>query len=201
MARRSNGQRIRKNIVVICEGENTEPKYLEDLAKSNPACMLQILPYRYTGAIEIAKAMIREVKKRKPDKQIEYWCVFDWDVKNFATKEAYRLIFESNAVSGRPQIEIAFCKPCFEFWVLLHFVDKPSDIKPLTVENCQIMLKKYMKYSHSKGAVVAVEKMMPGYDRAFRAAQALSVNYPKDKQYEAPKFAGIFRLTEKILNA
>lgn len=193
-------ERYTKTIVLCCEGTKTEPRYLCDLGRLNPRCFLDFMPHRYTGPVEISKYMISNVKQREIDKSIEYWCVFDDDNRDAEVREAYRLIKESNSVHGRAQIKIALCKPCFEFWALLHFVDKPSDIKDLSTLGCQRMLNKYMPtYDHNKNPVVDINKMMPNYDKARNFALVIEKNC--DEPYETSKFASIYTLIDSVLSA
>lgn len=191
-----------KTITVCCEGKETEPRYLRDIEKLNDRCFVDIMPHRYTGPIEIARQMINHVKSLAVDKSIEYWCVFDHDNRNEAVKDAFRLIDESNKIKGRPNIKIAFCKPCFEFWVLLHFVEKSSDIKDLSQDGCHRMLKKYMKtYDHNKNAVVDINLMQPNYKKARCFAEGFKKTYGTDAPYEASKYAGVYELVDSILSA
>jgi len=114
--RREETRLIRDRILIVCEGEKTEPNYFRKFP-----VQIDLVELNVTGiganTLSLVKETIRyrdeAVRKRKPYNQV--WCVFDRDefpAANF--KEAFRL---ANAQGVR----VAYSNQCFELWYMLHF--------------------------------------------------------------------------------
>jgi hypothetical protein len=116
-------RRIKKTLLVFCEGERTEPEYLNAL-KLQPAI-------REIAAVEIRVAqassgavpltLVRwaiEARGRalsENDEIDEFWCVFDveWPINHPNLAEAI-------ALAKANEISLAVSNPCFEVWLILH---------------------------------------------------------------------------------
>lgn len=114
---------VRKTLLVFCEGERTEPEYLNAL-KLEPAI-------REVAAVEIRVAQADSgavpltlvnravaAKSRavsENDEVDEFWCVFDveWPVHHANLPEAL-------ALAKANEISLAVSNPCFEVWLILH---------------------------------------------------------------------------------
>src|SRR6185295_17099142 len=128
LPRRRSSDQPRRRILVLCEGKETEPRYLEALyAKLRPS-RVQIVIEGYgedpKALVERAVARKREVERearRRGDSEIspdEIWCVFDVD-------EHGRLA-DARQQARDNGIELAVSNPCFELWALLHFQDQTA---------------------------------------------------------------------------
>ncbi|MDR1230845.1 MAG: RloB family protein [Spirochaetaceae bacterium] len=116
LTRSKNTRKVRR-ILIVCEGEKTEPNYFKKFPE-NPEVYDRI-DIQGTGyntvslineAIRIKNAALRD---RVP--YIETWCVFDKDDFSAASfNEALRL-------AERNQIKCAYSIEAFEIWYLLHF--------------------------------------------------------------------------------
>lgn len=195
---------ISKTIHVQCEGVNTEPKYLQDLEKAFPKCKIDIHQHNHTNPKLIARDMISFAKKmggNRPD--VEFWCVFDCDDRYDDVREAYRLVKEYEIEARRkelPIVRIAMCRPCIEFWGLLHFKES-SKIRPVK-KLCQEELHVEMnEYDHNDGAKFCVAKMLPNMGKAIERAKALVGENDAYDEYEAAKVAGMYKLVESIMKA
>jgi len=108
-------------VLIVCEGEKTEKKYLRalcnDLRLSGASVM--ITPsYRGSDPMSVVKYAM---ERYKDDKSIydRIYCVFDRDTHaNFNEAMAF---VESSSLAMRRVLQVALSVPCFEFWVLLHF--------------------------------------------------------------------------------
>ncbi|MCL1891843.1 MAG: RloB family protein [Alphaproteobacteria bacterium] len=191
---------ITKTVYVICEGVNSEPRYLDAISKLNPRCMLQIQPHKHTDPLKIVEGMVSFVKDKRIEKSVEYWCVFDHDDKAERVRLAYQKAKESNSVANRPKVQIALNTPCIEAWALSHYVP-PSDI-PTTRHQCQKKLEEIMPgYDHSDGAKFNFEDMMKRYELAQDTARSWGLSNADGKEYEASKLAGIHKLVDSIMSA
>lgn len=112
-----------KKILIVCEGEKTEPEYFEDLISSHKISAASVI--EVTGdcgssprcVVDYAIKKYREENSRGVPYDNVY-CVFDKD-SHSCYQEALQRLQEM-----RPEgVFIAINSvPCFEFWLLLHFV-------------------------------------------------------------------------------
>jgi hypothetical protein len=146
--------------------------------------------------------MIDFIRDMEEEAGIEFWIVFDHDEKNASVEKAYRLVAESDAVPGRPKIQIALNIPCIEAWALLHFVE-PGKV-PVDRHKCQGLLEQSMPpYNHDSNPVFNVPKMFE--DGRFEKAKQSAADWKRScagrDEFEAAKLAGIYRLVASILDA
>jgi hypothetical protein len=112
--------------VVYCEGERTEPEYLDALKRQPSVRDLAALDLRIEtgqgGSVpRTLVAMATEARSRAIDEEAEideFWCVFDveWPRNHPGVKEAV----QQARTNG---IKLAVSNPCFELWLILHFQD------------------------------------------------------------------------------
>ena len=108
-ARRVATRVVRQRFLIVCEGEQTEPKYFR--AFQVPGLVVTIASSARRGAVLIAYT----VAQRDAGDYDQTWCVFDRDDLTVAQiDEAFR----SAAAAG---VQIAFSNQAFELWLLLHF--------------------------------------------------------------------------------
>lgn len=118
-------------MLVLCEGQVTEPRYFEDL-KADVATRLVDVDVSPEGATP--KTLVeRAVARRKEDAKNarrdgdpglaydEIWCVFDVDEHPF--------IPDARQQARDNKIRLAVSNPSFELWVLLHFEDQTGHIE------------------------------------------------------------------------
>jgi len=120
--KRKSSFRDAKLIVVATEGENTEPKYFEALkaAYLNPRIHLEIIPSK--GGKSSPKHILQNLIEFKNEYRIreddELWIVIDRDFKSWTIKE----LSECLQLCKQKKIKVALSNPCFEIWLLLHFI-------------------------------------------------------------------------------
>lgn len=127
-ARREAFQEPKSLILVVTEGEITEPEYFRGYAK---ACQNPRVDVEVSGGkgvprtvVENAKEEMRKAKKRarrEHDDNLIYdevWCVFDVD-QHPNIPGAIQMARDNG-------IEVAISNPCFELWLWLHFGDQPG---------------------------------------------------------------------------
>ncbi len=115
----------RKNILIVCEGKETEPNYFKSLRCYLKLQNVQVEIKDRAGApksiIDMA-VRLQEKRKKESEKSIslsEYdtvWCVFDIENPhlNPSLKKAISKADSNN-------YELAISNPAFEFWYILHF--------------------------------------------------------------------------------
>jgi hypothetical protein len=112
-------------LLVFCEGARTEPEYLEALrrepaVRETAAVDIRIDPDSagFTPLGLVRKAIAARSKALTEDGEIdEVWCVFDveWPKNHPGLREAKKL-------ADNHGIRVAVSNPCFEVWLVLHFV-------------------------------------------------------------------------------
>lgn len=111
-----------KRVLILCEGE-TEVNYFNGLiSQSKYKRKFQSVSVRVFkpkdhspfGMVKEAKRLISEAKREK-NAFDHVWVVFDKD-DHTKVPDAFEL-----ARTSKPEINIAFTTPCFEYFVLLHF--------------------------------------------------------------------------------
>jgi hypothetical protein len=111
-----------KKILIVCEGEKTEPYYFNNLItyhKLNTANINVVgdCDSAPSKVLERAKELYQESKNTIPYDEV--YCVFDKD--SHSTYLQTLNIIEQTLPLG---IFIAITSiPCFEYWILLHFID------------------------------------------------------------------------------
>ncbi|HOC93295.1 MAG TPA: RloB family protein [bacterium] len=115
-------------ILILCEGEKTEPYYFEDIKR---AWNLTSMDVRIIGSdecgtapkgiVEHAKKEFNKLAKGKLEiKKEDVWCVFDRD-DHPSFDEAVKMAVDNG-------FGAAASNPCFELWYLLHFQDQTAHI-------------------------------------------------------------------------
>jgi len=157
-------------VLIVCEGEKTEPVYFEELRKTYrlSTANIEVTPASGSDPLSVVKYAKNLVKKESNlgEKFNKVYCVFDRDEHtNF--DEASSQLNAGNIVSARSW-------PCFEFWLLLHF---KYSRKPFSRSNgktaaqlCQSALKaKLPKYK--KGMQGIFGELAPYLDDAIKNAE------------------------------
>ena len=107
-------------ILIVCEGQKTEPNYFAGLCFVHKlsSANIKILPSGHTSdPYNIVLAAEAELKN-DPEYAAAY-CVFD---RNGHSNYDRAIVYAANSVLGKAnKLRIINSVPCFEVWVLLHF--------------------------------------------------------------------------------
>ena len=142
--RRRNIRKDAKLIIIISEGECTEPYYFikfnGELRYSG--VRIKTPKVRQTDPISLVKTAINIINKKRSDCRIsqedgdEIYCVYDVDDNSDEDLNSAKELAEKNG------IKIFLSNPCFEIWFLLHFEQVN---KGISREDLYEQLKKYVK--------------------------------------------------------
>ncbi|RLA52373.1 MAG: RloB domain-containing protein [Gammaproteobacteria bacterium] len=148
LSRRAPRRDAYDRILIVCEGEKTEPTYFEDLKDhyslnsanvevtgecgSGPHCVFQFAVQKFQGSVSEGNTFDR------------VYCVIDRDAH-----DSYDSVLqEISSMEPRETFFAASSVPCFEYWLLLHFEHRAAPYAPLpgrSVGNqVERDLKKYM---------------------------------------------------------
>ena len=111
----------RRSILIVCEGEQTEPLYFDALKERLPREVLKRVTIQGTGVntyklIECAEKVIAEREKNGHPPFYEVWLVFDKD--SFPNAHFNETIEEAKR---RERWYCAWSNEAFELWYVLHF--------------------------------------------------------------------------------
>lgn len=119
--RKVNIRSIRKRILILCEGKETEPNYFNALIHDNEykrfLSSVEITIYdtkKCTGKELVTEAKILKNNAKREKNQFDYiWIVID--------KDGYSKLPETFDKAYANDMKIAFSSISFEYWFLLHF--------------------------------------------------------------------------------
>lgn len=178
-------------IQLFYEGK-TELDYLQKFIQQQKKTTLVKLNKIYTNQnpVTLAKEVVKKYNDIKMSKS-EIWVIFDDDMRTDEVKEAIKLIKHSGK-----NIYLAYMKPCIEIWPLLH-----NGIDNVNSQNdAQSRLENIMPfYRHDRNPYFDLSKMQ-NYEHAVKKARQWEISLGGEPEYNAAKFAGIYKLTENIKN-
>ena len=187
--RKPNRQRYKK-VLIVCEGEKTEPNYfnaLKDRYQLNSVTISGESGSSPASVLKYAKQRYRE-SKEAGDAFDKVFCVFDQDQHETyaSTLQAIRKAKPKGVFQAIPSV------PCFEYWLLLHFTytTKPYDSEtPCT----QVLhdLKSYMGNYAKRVPQSVFRNLLGSLDTAkanaalsLKAADNTDTNNPSTKVHE-----------------
>lgn len=103
-------------ILIVCEGENTEPSYFRQFKLSSAT--IRPIGEGYNTISLVKRAL--ELSKEKPYDQV--WCVFDADPKPSNPNHA-KNFNDAIKLANRKGFGVAYSNQAFEYWLILHFID------------------------------------------------------------------------------
>lgn len=181
-------------ILVVSEGEVTEPEYMLGLQRAcrNPRVTVEVAKEHGVPKtlVKIAKQNKEEAKARaaqEKDDNLAYdsvWCVFEIDT--------HPDIGEAQEMARDNGIDLAISNPCIELWLLLHFQENPG--AQLGAKMKAMLIKHVPKYDKH----VDFAAYSTGYPQAVtRASKMDQAAEEADEPHRNPT-TGVYKLTELI---
>ncbi|MDA0525420.1 RloB family protein [Methanococcoides alaskense] len=151
-SRRNRGQRPTRNkMVIICEGEKTEPLYFNNYRTRQNNLDVITIPSNRKDVVNIVGFAKKKLDELDIESGDSIWCVFDRDENTDQTiSSAYK-------EAGR-SINMCFSNPSFELWFLLHFSynNSPLENKGLI----ELLKRNISEYSKSENYYKVLEPLM-----------------------------------------
>jgi len=181
-------------ILVVTEGEITEPEYLKGFCR---ACQNQRVRIEVAKEHGVPMTLVRTAKQYKEEAEQDaarekddnlgfdsVWCVFDVD--------EHPDIADAKVMAKDNSIDVAISNPCFELWLLLHFRNNPGmqDRKKM----------KGMLRNHVPDYDKHVDYAMysKGYSQAVTRAKRMNRSAGEADELERNPTTGVYELTESI---
>jgi hypothetical protein len=169
LKRRVATRKPRKTLMVFCEGERTEPEYLEALKRQPAVRDMAAVDLRVEtgngGSVpRTLVSMAVDARHRAIEEEAEideFWCVFDveWPRNHPGLTDAIKRARQN-------RIWLAISNPCFELWLILHFRDQGAWLD----NDGACRLRRELDASKDKGLDAAKYMALSG-DAARRAAE------------------------------
>lgn len=193
-ARQPGSRKPRKRILVVCEGEVTEPQYLDQFRRSKRNHLVVLEISREHGVPRTLVDCAKELKnaaatraRRERDDYLsfdEVWCVFDVD--------DHPNILEARDKAKANDIRVAISNPSFELWLLLHFCDNPG------AQHRKDIARRLGKFVPNYHKHIVFNDFANSYEEAFRRARQMQVLANEDGEPYRNPTTGVFALTESI---
>lgn len=193
-ARSAHARPARPLILVVCEGEVTEPEYLRGFQRwcRNPRVDIEIPRDRGVPLtlVEIAIAhkekAARRASRERDDNLMydEVWVVYDVD-EHPRMNEAAQLA-EANGILR------AVSNACFELWLLLHFRENPG------AQHRDTLRSRLREYLPGYDKHLDMPSVLPGYEKARIRAERMDDDARKMQEQGRNPTTGVYRLTESI---
>ena len=188
-------------ILIVCEGENTEPSYFNQFRLLTAT--VKSIGEGY-NTVSLVKRAIDLVHERAYE---QVWCVFDKDA--FADSEFNKAI----DIAEKNNFGLAYSNQAFEYWIILHFDDHQGggmDRKDYTGK-INTLLKPFKLNYDSTGNKIVTEELFDlldgidektnkerkllAIDRAKRNYNRLNHSNPAKEESSTT----VFRLVEELL--
>lgn len=179
-ARRSSYEKV----LIVCEGEKTEPNYFNELIQFYELNTANVEIDGTCGSSPISvleRALdLKRLEETKGDPFDKIYCVFDKD-SHSTYDEALRQISE---YPQKGLIHATISVPCFEYWLLLHFryTTKPyaacgsSSIANEVLKELKCVMPEYKKGSHNIYIFLA-DQVEFAKENAARAVEQAKANH------------------------
>ena len=128
--RGSRKRQVKKVILIVTEGSQTEPKYFNHFRTRNTNIDIRVVGSRSSSGETDYMSLIRKAQEYQKKNQLSssngdsVWVVADGDV-NFnnpnPAEARNQQLGKARKAAERSDIQIALSNPCFEYWYLLHF--------------------------------------------------------------------------------
>ena len=190
LSRKVNTRFLRR-ILIVCEGEKTEPNYFKCFPQ-NPL-VFDAIDIKGTGynTVSLVREAIRLKGLADNDSKpfIEVWCVFDKD--SFSSQNFMEAIRLANANS----IKCAYSIEAFELWYILHF-----DYCDAALSRTQYkeMLTERLGKPYTKNSEEMYSLLESKQKNAVKNAKKLFEQQKEFPCYQQNPVTTVFRLVEKL---
>ena len=185
-------------VLIVCEGEKTEPNYFTGLKDHLELNSANVVVTGECGSspmsiVRYARQLYRE-ERDAGDPFDKVFCVFDRD-----THETYQQALDAIKVSQPKDTFVAITSvPCFEYWLLLHFEYTTAPFVVIGNKSAgdRVIdeLRKYMpEYQKGDGSVFEqligqLDQAKAYAERSLRAAQINGIDNPSTLVHELVEY-------------
>jgi hypothetical protein len=187
-------ERTRKprRILIVCEGEKTEPNYFKKFQANQE--VYDSIEVHGTGynTVSLINAAIRikdeAIRRREP--YIETWCVFDRDEFSIGSFENAIRLASSN------QIKCAYSIEAFEIWYMLHYNFYDAALSRLQYKE---KLSELLKKPYQKNDAGMYSELQRRQSRAMQNAKKLFYRQCSLPLKDQNPVTTVFQLVERLI--
>ncbi len=173
-------------ILIVCEGEQTEPNYFENFKLTNVD--IDRSGYNTDSLVNRAIELKKQAKKYgKIYNQV--WCVFDRD--SFKPQNFNNAIF----LAEKNNIKVAYSNEAFELWYLLHFHFYDTGIS--RKDYCK-KLDKLLCHKYEKNSKDIYDELLERQGIAIKNAQKLLAQHLKPNPEKNNPSTTVHLLVEEL---
>src|SRR5712691_1364384 len=163
-------------VLIVCEGEKTEPEYLKGLQKLHRLsnANITIVPGDGNDPVSIVDHALEAYRRADGDFD-RVFCVFDRD-GHANYQQALDMIAESSLRKKR-KLQAIPSVPCFEIWILLHFSYSTAPfMRTGNKSACDNVIDAVRDHvpEYQKAMTGVFEHLQPHTDRAVSHAERLA---------------------------
>ncbi len=167
--RRSGALEVRDRILIVCEGEKTEPNYFKKFPIKRGRVELKIEGTGY-NCVSLVEEAIRLKEEAMREKRLynQIWCVFDKD--DFSDDQFNKacILAENN------KIGVAYSNQAFELWYILHFCYCDA---ALSRSQYIVKLTAYIGHKYEKNSEDMYDELKQLQNNAIKHAEKLSSSH------------------------
>lgn len=189
-------------ILIVCEGQNTEPSYFYQFRLSSAT--IKAIGEGYNTTTLVQRAM--ELSQDSKISFDQVWCVFD---KDDNSDEVFN---EAICIAENRGFKVAYSNQAFEYWLILHFNDHQGG--GISRKRYASILNRYLKkfdlrYDPERKIITdEIFNVMEGFDAKYKKSRrALAIgratrNYDRFSHINPASEESsttVFRLVEELL--
>lgn len=123
--RKQSNLRPLRTLRIFCEGEKTEPFYIEGYISSISISderkkVISIEPTRKNTPIQLVDEAIKLKRSKLSLPEDEFWVVYD---REAPSKYPDKLHMDAWQKAERNNVNVSLSNACFEYWLLIHLVE------------------------------------------------------------------------------
>lgn len=196
--RKKGNRQPRKTILIVCEGQETEPKYFKSFKLHSVHVTVKGGDGR-TAAVQVVNRAIELREKRRQESKLsftkseyeEVWCVFDSE-----SAHANPSFVQAATIATQCDLHLGVSNPSFEYWYLLHFEETTRSF--LDAAEVIGQLKKYVPEYEKSANVFAL--LQPMTATAIKRAKGILKNHPDKDEPRPNPSTYVHKLVEQLID-
>ena len=183
-------------IVIVTEGQKTEPEYLKNFARIHGAKTVEVIPIGIGGepkaVVRRAIDVLRRVNKDSLGGRDSVWAVFD--------RDEHPRFYEAKDLASAHGIQLAISNPCFELWGIFHYQDRDAFVDR---HECQRILAEHCSTYSASGSKLFIdqEAIRKNHPSAVERGKRSLIRRKEEGNPEGNPSTAMHLLTEHIEEA
>ena len=207
LKRKGQTRNTNDRVLIVCEGEKTEPYYLQGLLKHEKLTSFSLIDVTHTDGrsapIHVVERAIEleAIARRNPNVEAHYnrvYCIFDQD--QHSTLQAAINKFRDHDKKTKAKCQTIVSYPSFEYWYLCHFSRSRAPI--VTSAECEKqtnrMWRTHFKEPYHKNSQNIYHQLKPFQSDAIKNAKFAIAESAVDGELNPS--TQVCQLVEDLLN-